>query len=454
MPQSNENVYRRRAARRRAAMMKQRNFLITAVGLLSILLVALLVTTIVLSNRRVTKQSVTLEAGGTVTAQDFLVDPSKSATLLTTLTQQQLSTPGEYPVTLLVDEMEYQSVLIVSDTTAPTAKAAPTTIQGVLPAPEELLTDIQDVGKVTVTYVKQPDITVAGDFDAVVRLTDAAGNTTDITVTVTVVTDTVKPVIEVVPYVEHSVYLDDTIPYKTYVTYSDDKTAAENLTLKVDRSQVDTAKPGTYDVVYTVIDEAGNEASVTIQLTIKAKPTGYVEPEVAYGMARNVLAQITTPDMTQAEIAAAIYNYVKLNIAYTGSSDKNRGWAAGAVDGFSKHAGDCYTYFATAKALYDVAGITNMDVVKVKTPNTSSSSHYWSIINIGGGWYHVDCTPRANEYTHSFFMYTDQEMLDYSAKHSNCFNFDLTAYPPRATESVQAHIQLNSNLKVTIKESW
>lgn len=267
--------------------------------------------------------------------------------------------------------------------------------------------------------------------------------------------DTVSPVIEVVPFVDHSVYLEDSIPYKSYVTYSDDKTPADKLALQVDRSNVDITKAGTYDVIYTVTDEAGNTASVTIQLTIKAKPTGYVEPEVAYGYAKQVLAQITNDNMSKAEVAAAIYNYVKLNIGYSGSSDKNRGWAAGAVDGFTKHAGDCYTYYATAKALYDVAGIPNVDVVKVKTAQTSQSSHYWSLIDIGDGWYHVDCTPRANNYTESFFLYTDEEMLAYSRNNKNCFNFDLDAYPARETESVQSHIKMSSSsLKVTIKESW
>ena len=48
-------------------------------------------------------------------------------------------------------------------------------------------------------------------------------------------------------------------------------------------------------------------------------------------------------------------------------------------------------------------------------------------------------------------------MLAYSQKkeNKNCFNFDLTAYPPRATESVQEHIKFNgSTQKVSILESW
>lgn len=264
--------------------------------------------------------------------------------------------------------------------------------------------------------------------------------------------DKVAPVIEVVPMVSHSIYIGDSVPYKSYVTYSDDVTATESLKLNVDRSQVDIEKAGTYSVIYTVTDEAGNQASVTITLTVLERPNGL---DQARELANNVLSQITTPGMSKPEIAAAIYNYVKFNIAYSGSSDKNAGWPAGAVDGFTKKSGDCYTYFATAKALYEAAGIPNVDVVKVKTAQTSSSSHYWSLIDVGNGWYHVDCTPRANNYADSFFLYTDEEMLAYSRKNKNCFNFDVDAYPARETESVQSHIKFSSStLKVTIKESW
>jgi hypothetical protein len=96
-----------------------------------------------------------------------------------------------------------------------------------------------------------------------------------------------------------------------------------------------------------------------------------------------------------------------------------------------------------------------MDVVKVITPQTSQSNHFWSLVDVGDGWYHMDCTPRANNYADSFFLYTDEEMLAYSRKNKNCFNFDLEAYPQRGTNSVQSHIKFSGNTqKVTITESW
>ena len=76
-----------------------------------------------------------------------------------------------------------------------------------------------------------------------------------------------------------------------------------------------------------------------------------------------------------------------------------------------------------------------MDVVK---SDTSHSSHYWSLINLGDGWYHVDCTPRRN--VGYFFMNTDAELEAYSVQNRNSHIFDSSLYPPRATESLQERV--------------
>ena len=131
------------------------------------------------------------------------------------------------------------------------------------------------------------------------------------------------------------------------------------------------------------------------------------------------------------QVAFAIYKWTSTHIAYTGSSDKSS-WTAGAYQAFTKRSGDCFNYFAAAKALYNVAGIENEDIVK---SDTSHSSHFWSIINLGDGWYHVDCTPRSNP--GKFFMNTDAELEAYSVKNKNSHIFDGSLYPERSEESVQ-----------------
>lgn len=315
---------------------------------------------------------------------------------------------------------------VAIDRTAPQADAVAVVIRaGVLPAPEELVTNIRDAGKVTVTYREIPDVSKGGQVIADVLLTDEAGNTAVVQATITV--DDMAPVIEGAKNLNG--YVGDSVKYKAGITVRDDRDPLPKLT--VDNSQVDTSKAGTYPVTYRATDDVGNTTIVTVYLTLTEKPAGYVEPDVVYGLAREILDQITTDDMTDMEVAFAIYRWVSTNIGYVGSSDKSS-WTGGAYQAFTQRSGDCYNYFAAAKALFDVAGIQNVDIIK---SDTSHSSHYWSLINLGDGWYHVDCTPRKR--VGYFFMNTDAELEAYSVNNKNSHIFDGSLYPDRATESLQ-----------------
>ena len=258
--------------------------------------------------------------------------------------------------------------------------------------------------------------------------------------TVPVITDETAP--EIQNAVDRVFWLGDSIVYTGKCTRETDQGKVEylkvtatddsgNAQLTVNRDAVDTEVAGTYPVTYIATDDAGNETSVTVQFTLLEKPKGYVDPETVYEMAQEILDQITTDDMSDMEVAFAIYQWTKTNIGYVGSSDKSS-WTAAAYQAFTQRSGDCYNYFAAAKAMYTVAGIENVDVVK---SDTSHSSHFWSLINLGDGWYHVDCTPRRN--VGYFFMNTDAELEAYSVKNKNSHIYESSLYPERATESVQ-----------------
>lgn len=256
------------------------------------------------------------------------------------------------------------------------------------------------------------------------------------------VPDTVAPVIH--NAVNREFWLGDKIVYAGKHTRETDKgkveyqkvTASDDVELDpngltVDYDAVNTEVAGTYPVIYTATDMAGNVTTVTVNFTLVERPEGYIDPEDVYAMAQEVLDKITTEDMSDMEVAFAIYQWTKTNIGYINSSDKSS-WTAAAHQAFTHRSGDCYNYFAAAKALFTVAGIENVDVVK---SDTTHSSHFWSLINLGDGWYHVDCTPRRK--VGYFFMNTDAELEAYSVENKNSHIFDGSLYPERATESVQ-----------------
>lgn len=427
---SSNDIARRRQARRRKAARKRAALRLTC-GFLIVLLAILLSVLFLFDNTTPVKERITVEAGTEPLLADFLVEPEKTeaeAAFVTDMYTFNNRAVGSSTVEVRVKNKTYSCIVDVVDTTAPTATAVDQgTDVGVVPNPETLVDKIKDISDVTVSYAEEPDVSADGNVIAKVQLTDSFGNSSIVEVTLNVTSDKEPPVIEGAEDLE--VFVGGTVAYKSGVTVTDNETEAPKLT--IDNSNVDLSTVGTYPVTYTATDDAGNVTTVTIEITVKEKPAGYVDAEIVYELASDVLDDITTDTMTDMEVAFAIYRWTNTHIAYTGSSDKSS-WEKGAYQAFKQMAGDCFTYFAAAKALFDVAGIENVDVVK---SDTSHSSHYWSLINIGTGWYHVDCTPRRN--VGYFFMNTDKELLTYSEKNRNSHIFDLDAYPERATESVQ-----------------
>lgn len=435
------NARREEMARYRRAK-KCRAVLTALCAVLGTVLVIGVIGIILLTRYQPLVESLTVEAGSVVEPERFLAQPGLSmgtdVYYKSNMSAIDMSKEGDYTVEIYVDGKAHTTVMRVRDTVPPTADPVDMTIDaGLLPAPEFLITNVRDVGLVTASYQVEPDVSKGGKVEAQVRITDEAGNSSVVTVTLTVNDDKVPPEIQGAsdrifyvgdPIVYTGAYKDQNGNEYPEVLAADDK---GTVSLTVDRDAVDTEKAGTYPVVYTATDPAGNSVSVTVQFTLVDKPEGYVEPDVVYALAQEVLDEITTEDMSKMEVAFAIYRWVSRNIGYVGSSEKVS-WTHAAYQAFTERSGDCYNYFAAAKALYDVAGIANVDVVK---SDSSRSSHYWSLIDIGGGWYHVDCTPRTNP--GKFFMNTDAELEAYSVENRNSHIFDGSLYPERATESVQ-----------------
>jgi hypothetical protein len=430
---------RRRRIRRQRQRARRRKQIRRRVTLLVLLLLLVTVGAVAffLNRKNPIKSHVTIEAGNEVPLLAFLEDPQTDARFLTDIAQIDTAKPGDYEISIGVGKSEYTATLTVADTTPPTGDAVSVTIfSGDALSAADCVENISDVTQVSAAFEKEPDLTTGGEVSAVVVLTDAAGNKTKLPVTITVLTDTEAPVIEGAEDID--AFVGDSISYKSGITVTDDYDADPKL--EIDNSRVDLTSAGVYDVIYTATDEAGNSSSVTITLTLTDKPDGYVDPEEVYALAQDVYDEIIDDSMSDMQKAFAIYVWVRTNIGYTGDSDKSS-WTRGAYDAFTNRSGDCYNYFAAAKALFNMAGIENIDVVK---SDTSHSSHFWSLINLGDGWYHVDCTPRKGD-GDNFFMVTDEELEAYSVQHNNSHIFDSDLYPERATVSLQDKVDYNNS---------
>lgn len=410
---------RRRRARKRMIM--------RVACLLVVLVVAGIVAAKLLFTSPVEKE-VKVEAGTeNLSAEQFLKEKQRGKveiSFVTDISAIEMNHVGKYEIVLEVKGKERKSTLIIEDTVAPTGEANPSTsATNVEMQPEELVTNIQDVTDVTCSFKTQPDLSQEGTVSVVVVLTDEGGNQTEVATEVTLINDTEAPVLDGVGPL--TAFIGDPISYKGAITVTDN--CDPDVELQVDNSAVDVEKEGTYKITYTAVDRSGNQTEKSTTITMKNKPDNYVDPETVYAEADKVLAEITTDDMTLKQKAKAIYKWCKANIGYVSTSEKES-WTNGAYQGFTKKSGDCFVYFSTAKALLTRAGIPNIDIEK---SDTSHSRHYWSLVDVGDGWYHFDTTPRKGG--GEFFLLTDAEILSYSKAHSNSHIFDSSLYPATPT---------------------
>ena len=323
------------------------------------------------------------------------------------------------------------------DVTPPAAQAKQVLVNapGKLNA-SDFVTEIVDASAVTVTFVTEPDWNKEGSQEIQVLLTDAAGNTT--TVTSSLVLDKQAPVITGAKKLE--TYVGGTVSYKAGVSVTDNLDTKP--TLEIDNSQVDMSKPGNYSVIYTAKDAIGNTQTVTVTLTVKAKPDDFVEPEVIYKRVDDLLAKFITDDMTDREKAEAVYVWTRRggtltpqpgHFTYSGSTSRHDDYLQAAYEFLQLKKGDCFYFYAIQKLMLERLNIPTIDVTKVKN-SPEDTNHYWLLVSIDGGknYYHYD-----NVWSPSLCLVTDSKLNSVSASvDSNPFNRNEALYPATPTQAL------------------
>lgn len=323
---------------------------------------------------------------------------------------------GEYTVYLETYGGVYPSHLKMIDTTPPEVVTQDLQIfLGDELTAEDFISLAADASPVSGSFVTEPDTSAEGDFTVEAVYTDAAGNQVQMPVSYNVKADTEAPMITGVQ--DMRVVIGDSVSYKRNVTVTDNHDA--EVELVVDSSEVNLQELGSYNVVYSATDSAGNQATRTVKLTV-AMPS-QVTQEAVDLLADQVLEKITTPEMSGYEKAEAIFKWVH-SMGYIDKSNHDDPVQA-AYDGLYKRSGDCYTYAITSQILLTHAGIDNILIEKIPTRRL----HFWNLINLGEGWYHFDACRRSDG--KSFFYVDNETLMKYSNAHYKSHNYDPSLYP-------------------------
>jgi oligopeptide transport system substrate-binding protein len=119
------------------------------------------------------------------------------------------------------------------------------------------------------------NFTTPGTYNVVYTAEDSYGNVATVTVTVTVVLETEKPVIGGVRILEY--YIGDPAPdYRLGLTVSDNVSELETADIVVDSSEVVLTVAGRYPVYFTVTDEAGNVGEAETEIIVAVNPISLV----------------------------------------------------------------------------------------------------------------------------------------------------------------------------------
>jgi hypothetical protein len=400
---------------------KSKTFFIILIIIFSIIALASFVYIKLTSNKL--HEIITVEAGTDFPGiYSFTIKENAAANFMTNVSDIDMSTPGVYEIEIIIGKKVYKSLLRVEDTIPPTAEIVNREVwANDEKAAQDFVKNIVDVTEVKVYFKEEPDFSRAGIQEVSIILEDEGGNKTEVTASLTVKEDTEPPKIEGAKNL--SVFVGERVSYRRDVTVTDNRD--ENVGLEIDTSNVNLKKPGTYNVIYSATDSSGNTASVTVTITVKERPADYITQEELDTLSDTVLAKIIKDNMSQKEKAYEIYRWTRSHISYVNNSDKSD-WRKAANIGIRKASGDCFVYFATAKQLLTRVGIQNIDIIK------SNGGHYWSMINLGDGWYHFDATPRRSG--GEFFMLTDAELENYSTNNGNSHIWDKTKYPATPLE--------------------
>lgn len=357
-----------------------------------------------------------VEAGSKIPKLSDFVIEGENAKFKTEMQAINYNKPAERTIEIVVDGLTYKTKMHIVDTTPPQVKLQDISGYTLLPrTPEDFVVSIDDVTEVKTYFIEEPDLSLVGEQEVQIGFVDEGENEVIETVHLTLQEDTEPPVIT--GAVDLSVFVGSVVSYKKNVTVEDD--CPEGLIFTVDSSAVNLNEVGEYPVTYTATDYAGNTASVTVVITVRQRVYDINEVNAR---ADAVLAGILNEGMSPMEKVQAIFSYVTRHISYINDSDKSNPVRA-AYEGFVDKKGDCYVYAQTSKFLLTRAGITNMDIAKIP----ARTLHYWNLVDIGDGWYHFDTTPRVDHPV--IFMWTDAQLMDYSAGHNNSHNYDHESYP-------------------------
>ena len=322
------------------------------------------------------RDAVMVELGDTLEIADLLLRPEDAGLFTDQAAVDRIngSGLGTYLITGTNADKTCQCIVTVLDTVGPDLELKPLTVElGKTVQASEFVASSWDLsGDVTVTLAKEPDYEQLGTQTVTVEARDSSGNVTAVETTLEIKEDMTPPVFQGVG--EMRVEIGSTPDYAANVAAVDSKDGYVEFTYQA--IQEDTSRSGSYFVIYTAVDKAGNKATAQRKIIVDHDQA-------------DVTALVAKYADQLSDDPVEIMNWCYENIWYWGD-----GWGDGdpVWYGFTYWEGNCYVHAYCLQAILDYKGYETQIIW------TTEKTHYWVLVNIGGEgedavWRHIDSTP-------------------------------------------------------------
>jgi len=291
---------------------------------------------------------------------------------------------GEFILFLSFNDVEFEVILYVEDTTAPVVNTIEVSVpKGDEAAPDDFISSISDTSPIaSVDFVTIPDFFTVGTQIIEIAVEDIFGNRTIGTTMLTVLANDIPP--EITGTRDIDAMLGSRIMYLQGVSAYD--AFGRPLEITIDSSDVNQNQRGIYTVIYRAEDIYGLISEVEISVHILNIDTDWVDERIDA-----IFADIFTDEMTQVEQARAIFTWIKGNITFISMAAAPRSSYEGAFRALQDRRGGCTIFSSLSDVMLHRADIPTLRIERVPE---APSRHRWNLINPDGlGWYHFDAFP-------------------------------------------------------------
>jgi len=338
---------------------------------------------------------------------------------------------GDHILKVALNDIPFEVILRVVDTTPPTATPVDVTINiGEEVTPEQFIENEFDASGInSISFALEPNVNIPENQQVIIAIDDIYGNIAEFKAELFVILNQDPPTLFGVPDVIESGVGEevDYFPVDTEITALDD--FGRPLVVSVDDTDVDWNEEGTYTAIYFAEDNSGLRSEILVTVHIIA-----LSPDDIMQQVNQILGSILNDRMNQVQKSREIMNWIRANITASSNSAESDTVLAGAAKALLDKEGDFHVYYSIAELLLTEAGIPNMRIDRVVD---AATPHIWNLVNADErGWHHFDSFPNALGYSRErMSRFTDSEAEGFTrqleTRHNikDYYKYDSDLYP-------------------------